>query len=33
MEQVLEMLSDEDGRNDVIAMEHALEILRRDIKK
>lgn len=33
MEQAIEMLSDEDDRNDVIAMEKALKILRRDIEK
>ncbi|MCX5900337.1 MAG: hypothetical protein NTX06_06330 [Proteobacteria bacterium] len=33
MEQVFEMLSDEDDRNDVMAMEEALKILRRDIEK
>ena len=33
MEQVFEMLSDEDDQNDVAAMEKALEMLRRDVKK
>ena len=33
MEQALEMLSDEDDKNDVMAMERALKILRRDIEK
>ena len=33
MEQVLEMLSDEDDKNDVMAMEKALKILCRNIEK
>jgi hypothetical protein len=33
MEQVFEMLSDEDDQNDMMAMEEALKILRRDIEK
>jgi len=33
MGQAFEMLSDEDDRNDVTAMQKALEMLRRDIEK